>query len=385
MTARPSESAPPDSAVAATDRRFMRLALGQARRGLGRSSPNPAVGAVVVKDGAVVGRGFHARAGEPHAEVHALAAAGAAARGAAIYVTLEPCNHHGRTPPCTQAILAAGIARVVYGASDPNPKAQGGGEFLRQAGLAVTGGVLEAACRAEHRFFLTHVTQHRPHVVLKTAATLDGRTATVSGDSRWVTGPAARREVHRWRNWCDAICVGIGTALADDPQLTCRLEGGRDPLRVIVDTSLRLPATAKVLDPASPAGCLVACGPRPDPARRAALEAAGAQVLPLPRGDDGRVDLGALLTALGRRGVTSLLLEGGAGLAWGFVRAGLVDEVMYFLAPKLIGGAAAPGMIGGRGFARMAEALPLGRVRVRRLGDDLCLSAPVMAAPFPPA
>ena len=372
---------PPDPAAVAADRRFMRLALRQARRGLGRSAPNPAVGAVVVKDGAVIGQGFHALAGSPHAEVHALAAAGEAARGATIYVTLEPCNHHGRTPPCTRAILAAGIARVVYGASDPNPKAQGGGEFLHRAGLAVRGGVLEEACRAEHRFFLTHVTRRRPHLILKTAATLDGRVAAAGGDSGWVTGPAARREVHRWRDWCDAIALAIGTALADDPQLTCRLKGGRDPLRVIVDTALRLPPGAKVLDPASPAGCLVACGPRPDPARRAALEAAGAQVLPLPLGDDGRVDLAALLDELGRRGVTSLLLEGGAGLAWGFVRAGLVDEVMYFFAPKLIGGAAAPGMIGGAGFARMAEALPLGRVRVRRFGDDLCLSAPVATVP----
>lgn len=374
---------PPDPAAAAADRRFMRLALRQARRGLGRSAPNPAVGAVVVKDGAVIGQGFHALAGTPHAEVHALAAAGEAARGATIYVTLEPCNHQGRTPPCTRAILAAGIARVVYGASDPNPKAQGGGEFLRQAGLAVSGGVLAQACQDEHRFFLTHVTQKRPHVILKTAATLDGRTAAHTGDSRWVTGPTARREVHRWRGWCDAICVGIGTALADDPQLTCRLPGGRDPLRVVVDTNLRLPARAKVLDPSSAAGCLVACGPRPDPNRRAALETAGAQVLPLPLGDDHRVDLAALLSELGRRGITSLLLEGGAGLAWGFVRAGLVDEVMYFFAPKLIGGANAPGMIGGEGFALMAQALPLGRVRVRRFGEDLCLCAPLAPRPAP--
>ena len=355
--------APP--ADPALDRRLMRQALRLARRGLGRSAPNPAVGAVVARDGVIVGRGFHAQAGTPHAEVHALAQAGQAARGATIYVTLEPCNHQGRTPPCTRAILAAGIARVVYGAGDPNPKAQGGGEFLRAQGLVVTAGVLAEACAHEHRFFLTHVTKHRPHVILKTAASLDGRTATHSGDSRWVTGPAARAEVHRWRAWCDAICVGVGTALSDDPQLTCRRPGGRDPLRVIVDTSLRLPPSAQALDPASAAGCLVACGPHPDPARRAALAAAGAQVLPMPTGTDGRVDLAALLAELGRRGVTSLLLEGGAGLAWGFVAAGLVDEVMYFFAPKLVGGATAPGMIGGEGLARMADALPLGPIAGR--------------------
>ncbi|MFH1061133.1 MAG: bifunctional diaminohydroxyphosphoribosylaminopyrimidine deaminase/5-amino-6-(5-phosphoribosylamino)uracil reductase RibD, partial [Pseudomonadota bacterium] len=354
----------------ALDRRCMRRALSLARRGLGRSAPNPAVGAVVARDGVILGEGFHALAGAPHAEVHALAAAGAAARGATIYVTLEPCNHHGRTPPCTQAILAAGIARVVFGASDPNPKAQGGGEFLAGRGLAVSGGVLGEACRDEHRFFLTCITKKRPHVILKTAATLDGRTAATTGDSKWVTGPAARREVHRWRNWCDAICVGAGTALADDPRLTCRLRGGRDPLRVIVDTGLRLPPTAKVLDPAASAGCIVACGPRPSQTRRAALEAAGAEVLPLPEGPGG-VDPAALLAELGRRGVTSLLLEGGAGLAWGFLAAGLIDEVMYFFAPKLIGGAAAPGMIGGAGFSKMAVAVPLGPVTVKRFGDDV--------------
>jgi diaminohydroxyphosphoribosylaminopyrimidine deaminase/5-amino-6-(5-phosphoribosylamino)uracil reductase len=367
------------------DRSFMRQALRLARRGLGRSSPNPAVGAVVVRDGVVVGRGFHALAGTPHAEVHALAEAGELARGADIYVTLEPCNHQGRTPPCTRGILAAGIARVVYGASDPNPKAMGGGEFLAAQGLTVVPGVLREACQDEHRFFLTHVIKHRPHVILKTAATLDGKTATEGGDSRWVTGGSARREVHRWRNWCDAICVGIGTALADDPQLTCRVKGGRDPLRVIVDTGLRLPPGAKVigmaLDKASPARCIVACGPQPPARRRAALEKAGAEVLPLPLSlpkGPGGVDLAALLAELGRRGVTSLLLEGGAGLAWGFVSAGLVDEVMYFFAPKLLGGAAARPMLGGAGFGKMAEALELGPVAVKRFGPDVMLRARVV-------
>jgi diaminohydroxyphosphoribosylaminopyrimidine deaminase / 5-amino-6-(5-phosphoribosylamino)uracil reductase len=191
-----------------------------------------------------------------------------------------------------------------------------------------------------------------------------------------VTGPAARQEVHRWRNWCDAICVGSGTALADDPQLTCRLKGGRDPLRVIVDTSLKLPPTAQVLNPASPAGCLLACGPTASARRRAKLEKEGAEVLPLPAGPGG-VDLHALLAELHRRGVSSILLEGGAGLAWGFLSAGLVDEVMYFLAPKLIGGAAAPGMIGGAGFEKMALALALGPLSVKKFGDDLCLGARV--------
>lgn len=358
------------------DRARMRRALACARKGLGRSSPNPAVGAVVVRDGRIVGRGYHHQAGTPHAEVHALRQAGELAQGASIYVTLEPCNHQGRTPPCTRAILEAGISRVVYGASDPNPKAQGGGAFLRSQGLEVLSGVLAQECAAEHRFFLTSVSRGRPHVILKTAATLDGRTATRSGDARWVTGPAARQEVHRWRNWCDAICVGSGTALADDPQLTCRVKGGRDPLRVIVDTRLKLPPTARVINPASNAGCLIACGPNAPARRRARLEKEGAEVLALPAGPGG-VDLPALMAELHRRGVTSILLEGGAGLAWGFVAAGLVDEVMYFLAPKLIGGAKAPGMIGGAGFDKMAQALDLGPVSVKKFGEDFCLSAMV--------
>ena len=356
----------------------MRLALGQARRGLGSSSPNPAVGAVVARQGQVIGRGYHARAGQAHAEVKALAQAGAAAQGATVYVTLEPCHHQGRTPPCTQALMAAGVARVVYGAADPNPRvAGGGGAWLAGQGVAVSPGVLGAACAWEHRFFFTHVTQKRPHVILKTAATLDGKTATRTGHSRWVTGEAARRRVHRQRAWCDAICVGIGTALADDPQLTCRLPGGRDPLRVVVDRGLRLPPNAKVLDPDAGGGCLVACGPHPPARARAKLEAAGAQVLPLPLGPDG-VDLAALLRELGSRGITSLLLEGGAGLAWGFVAAGLVDEIMYFLAPKIIGGAGAFPMVGGQGFATMDQALRLEKPRIRRLGDDLLLQARVL-------
>ena len=354
----------------------MRLALRLARKGLGRSSPNPAVGAVVVAAGKVVGRGFHALAGQPHAEVHALAAAGPAARGADIYVTLEPCNHAGRTPPCTKAILEAGIARVFYGAADPNPKATGGGDYLRAQGLEVTGGVLAEACEHEHRFFLKHVLSGRPYVVLKTAATLDGKTAAAGRPGGAITGPQSLRQVHRMRNWLDAICVGSGTALADDPSLTCRLRGGRNPLRVIVDTGLKLPPTAKVLDPAAPGGCLVACGPRPPAARRRALEKAGAEVLALPK-YQGRVDLAALLDELGRRGLVSLLLEGGAGLAWGFISRGLVDEIAYFFAPKLVGGLAAPPMIAGQGRPALDRAIRLSGARVRRFGADFLITARV--------
>lgn len=359
------------------DRACMGRALRLARRGLGKSSPNPAVGAVVVAGGQVVGKGCHQKAGTPHAEVHALSDAGPKARGATIYVTLEPCHHKGRTPPCTQAILEAGISRVVYGASDPNPKvAGGGGRFLRSQGLEILSGVLQERCEHEHRFFFTHITTGRPHVALKTAATMDGRTDTHAATGSRITGEAAGKYVHRLRGWLDAICVGSGTALGDDPSLTCRLPGGRDPLRVVVDTSLKLSPTAKVINPGSAAGCLVACAKEAPAERRAALERAGAQVLALPAGEGG-VDLNALLEALGKRGVISLLLEGGSGLAWGFLSAGLIDEVYYFFAPKLIGGADAPGMIGGAGFSKMAEAVNLQKPRIRRFGDDVLLWARV--------
>lgn len=352
----------------------MRRALALTRRGLGTSSPNPAVGAVVVAGGLVVGQGWHAKAGELHAEVHALRQAGPLARGAAIYVTLEPCHHDGRTPPCTQAVLAAGIERVVYGASDPNPRvAGGGGAYLAGKGLAVTPGVLGQACEWEHRFFITHVTTGRPHVILKTAATLDGKTATATGHSRWITGPASRRFVHRLRGWVDAIMVGAGTALADDPQLTCRLPGRPNPLRVVVDSNLRLPSGAKVLDPSQEPGCLVACVQDAPEAQAQRLDQAGAQVLRLPAGPEGRVDLAALLAELGSRGVSSILAEGGAGLAWSLLSDGLVDEVMYFFAPKLVGGARAPSMVGGPGLERMDQAWRLRRPVVRRFGDDVML------------
>jgi diaminohydroxyphosphoribosylaminopyrimidine deaminase/5-amino-6-(5-phosphoribosylamino)uracil reductase len=359
------------------DRRFMRLALNQARKGLGRSSPNPAVGAVVVKNGQVLGRGYHNKAGTPHAEVHALAAAGDLAKGATIYTTLEPCHHSGRTPPCSRGVMAAGITRVVYGASDPNPKAEGGGAWLKKQGVEVLAGVLQEACEEEHRFFLTSITKARPHVLLKTAATLDGKTATHTGHSRWVTGEASRRYVHKLRTWLDAICVGSGTALADDPSLTSRIPGGRDPMRIIVDSGLKLPVTAKVLDPMADGGCLVACAEDAPVERERALNDAGAQVLRLSRGPGG-VDLHELMNALTQRRITSLLLEGGAELAWGFLQAGLVDEVMYFFAPKLIGGWQAPSMLGGTGFTEMSQAKKLTKPLLRRLGDDILLYSKVI-------
>ena len=350
--------------------RFMRLALREARRGLGRTSPNPAVGAVLVKGGRVVGRGHHARAGAPHAEVMAIRDAGASARGADLYTTLEPCDHFGRTPPCSLAILEAGVRRVLSGSGDPNPRVNGRGiRRLRRAGVEVETGLLSEACDAINQPWFRFITTGRPHVTLKVAATLDGRIATASGDSRWVTGGEARAHVHRLRSAVDAVLVGSGTARADDPRLTARLPGGRgrDPIRVVLDSRLELPATLRLFRQRSAAATLVAHVAGTPPAR----PPRGVEYLRC-RVKRGRVDLPDLLSRLGKRGVTRLLVEGGAQVNRAFLDAGLVDQLLLFVAPKIAGGGIA--WIGGKGAARMAEALPVLDLRVRRMGRDLLFS-----------
>ncbi len=361
----------------AADRCFMGLALRLARRGAGHTSPNPMVGAVVVRKGVIVGRGFHRRVGGPHAEVEALVDAGAAARDATLYVTLEPCNHQGRTPPCTQAVLAAGIGRVVIASLDPNPRVTGGGaEFLRQQGVTVETGLLEAEARKLNEAFFKAITTGLPWVIAKVAATLDGKIATRTGDARWITGEAARAWVHRLRHQVDAILVGRGTVAADDPQLTTRLPRGRgqDPIRIILDSTLSLPVTARVFRNDSPAPTWIACTPPAPVARREALQAGGAEVLVIPGGDHG-VHLPELLRVLGGRQVQSLLVEGGAEVFWNFFSQGLVDKAHFCFAPKLVGGGHAPGILGGEGVALMRDALSLQGLTVRRLGEDLLVSA----------
>ena len=355
------------------DADFMRQAIALARRGLGRTSPNPPVGAVVVARGRVVGRGWHRRPGAAHGEAMALRAAGARARGATLYVTLEPCNHHGRTPPCTEAILAAGVRRVVFGARDPNPHVRGGGAArLRRAGVEVLGGVERVACEELIAGFVSLVRRGRPLVTLKLAATLDGRIATSSGDSRWISGPAARALVHRWRDEMDAVMVGLGTVLADDPRLTCRRRGGRDPLRVVVDSRLRIPLTARVLTKeAAPATLVASVTSRGR--KLSALRARGATVLSLP-GRGGRVSLRRLLDALGQRGVATVLLEGGATLAAAALREGLVDRLHVFLAPRVIGGDGLP-MLAPLGVRRLRGAPRLRWLGAERVGDDWLLRA----------
>jgi diaminohydroxyphosphoribosylaminopyrimidine deaminase/5-amino-6-(5-phosphoribosylamino)uracil reductase len=363
------------------DDRFMARALELAARARGLTSPNPLVGAVIVRDGVAVGEGFHRAAGEPHAEVDALGAAGADARGATMYVTLEPCAHHGRTPPCAPALGAAGIRRVVVATDDPNPLVAGRGyDVLMAAGIEVVRGVLERHAVVMNRMFLTAMRERRPHVTLKAAASLDGKIADAQGASKWITGDAARAHAHQLRSEVDAIVVGIGTVLADDPALTVRLEGRwpREPLRVVLDSSARTPTSARLIQGATSSRALIAVGADAPEARVRALEATGAQLVRCPD-PNGRVSVAALLTELFARDVRGLLVEGGAEVAASFVDAGLVDRVAMFLAPLIVGGREAPSLVGGAG-RDLKRALPLGALEVRRLGDDVLVEADVRRA-----
>lgn len=358
----------------------MRRALDLAERGWGRVSPNPLVGAVIVSpQGDIVGEGWHEGPGTDHAEAMALAGAGHRSRGATVVCTLEPCNHFGRTPPCTQALIDAGVARVVVAATDPNLDGDAPGlAELRAAGVEVAHGLLEVEARRQNAAFERHVTTGRPFVILKSAATLDGKTAAVDGSSKWITSPQARADAQRLRAWADAIVAGARTIADDDPSLTIRderWEHARRPLRVIVDSAGRVSPTARVFDDAAPT--LVATTDRTPEERVRAWADTGAEVLVLDRDASGSVDLDALLRALGKRDVQGVLVEGGATLAWSFVRDRLVDRLVAYLAPKLLGGASATGVITGGGFAPVDAALPLEFERVERIGPDLKVEARV--------
>lgn len=367
------------SDASAAEQALMARALGLAAEGRGATSPNPMVGAVLVKDGEVVGEGFHPRAGEPHAEVFALRAAGERARGATLVVTLEPCCHQGRTGPCTEAVISAGVARVVVAAVDPNPLVAGRGvQRLEDAGLSVVSGVMAAEAERLNEAFNHWILTRRPLVTLKLATSLDGRIAARTGSSRWITGAAARARVHALRAASDAVAVGIGTALADDPLLTARGVPGRwdPPVRVVLDSSLRLPPAARLLDPALPGAVLIATAAPPGDPRGRALTDAGAELLHLP-GERGQVDLRALMAALGGRAgrpVTSLLVEGGGTLAGALVRADLVDKLVLHQAPLLLGGDAVAA-VGPLGLDAPGDAPRLVIDGVARLGDDVELIA----------
>lgn len=354
----------------------MARAAALAYRALGRTSPNPAVGAVIVRGGRVAGEGWTRPVGGPHAEVVALRRAGARARGATLYVTLEPCAHHGRTPPCIDAVIAAGIARVVVGVGDPNPRVRGRGfRALRAAGIDVTTDVLADEVGAVSAWFRHYIVRGRPFVMLKLAASLDGRIATARGESRWISGPAARRWVHQLRNHVDAVMVGSGTVLADDPALTCRLRGGRDPIRIVVDGQLRTPLRARVVRQRSSAPTLIATTASAPAARRLALARAGAEVLVVP-GVRGHVALPALFRALAARGIVSVLLEGGGELAAAALRAQVVDRALLVSAPLLLGGDGRP-MLGSLEVGRLARAPHVADPIFSRLGPDLLIEGPV--------
>lgn len=355
------------------DRQYMQRALDLAAKGAGFVSPNPMVGAVVVKDGQVIGEGYHQAAGGPHAEVHALNAAGSSARGATLYVTLEPCNHFGRTPPCTEKIITAGIRRIVVAMADPNPKVKGGGnDYLKAQGIEVACGVCQEDARKLNESFIKSITTGLPFVILKMAATLDGRIATRTGDARWVTGEAARARVHAMRHAMDAIMVGIGTVAADDPSLTTRLKSGRgvDPVRVILDTHLKLNPAARLLASGSNAATYVVCAPDAGSQKKQRLMEKGAEILEIPL-RDGYIDLSHLMMRLGRMGITSILVEGGGQVAAGALNSGIVDKVALFYAPKLLVSDQGVPMCRGEGPVKMKDALALKNVDVSRVGEDI--------------
>ncbi len=359
---------------------MMKLALAEAERGRGKTRPNPMVGCVIARGDTVISVGHHVRAGAAHAEVAALGRAGAQARGADVYVTLEPCSHVGRTGPCADALIAAGVKRVFVGSRDPNPRVLGRGlRRLRAAGIRVEVGLLGAECRALNEAFAFAMTYGRPYVVAKMAQSLDGRVATATGASKWITSAGARRRGHLLRAELDAIVVGAGTVMADDPRLTCHAVRGLDPVRVVLDTHARTPVGARVVLAAqqSKAPTLICTGPRPSPQRRLALERAGALVLPCKLGPNGKLALTAVLQHLTDRSVMSVLLEGGPTALGAFFDAQLVNKVVVFMSPSILGGRQALSSVLGQGVAGLAERHWLHKLRTESVGRDLIITADV--------
>lgn len=358
--------------MTSTDIRFMRRALTLARKGVGRTAPNPAVGCVIVRDGQVVGEGWHKKAGTPHAEVHALQQAAERAQGADVYVTLEPCSHFGKTPPCSDALIKAGVRRVLVGMVDPFDQVSGKGiAQLRKAGIEVEVGVLEDACRELNKGFVKYVTSGVPYLIYKSAMTMDGNIATVTGNSRWVTSEASRKYVHRLRDVCDAVMVGVDTILVDNPQLTVRHVRGRSPLRVIVDTHLRTPESVSVLTgPLARKTIIATCEANPKVHRRYELQ--GATVMVCDE-FDGRVSMADLLRKLGRFGIQTILLEGGSRLAGDALRKGLIDECIFFYAPKVVGNGFAPFTL--NGIETMDNAIRMKITQVGMSGPDVVVHA----------
>lgn len=358
-----------------TGQDYMKRALELAKKGAGHTSPNPMVGCVVVKDGRIVTEGYHERYGEFHAERNALTRCEEDLTGAEMYVTLEPCCHQGNTPPCTDIIIERSIGKVYVGSMDPNPKVAGKGvKILQEHGIEVETGVLEKECLALNEIFFYYITTGIPYVAMKYAMTLDGKIASCTGDSKWVTGETARRHVHELRKQYSAILAGIGTVLADDPMLNCRIEEGVDPVRVVCDSSLRIPLSSQLVKTAGDIPVIVAYA-KENPEKEKALLQAGVELI--SAGRDGRVDLAVLMRELGKRKIDSVLVEGGGAIHGSLLKSGLVQKIFCYLAPKLIGGREAGSPVEGDGFSRMKDALPVKEMEILPLGEDICISGRV--------
>ncbi len=357
------------------DQHFMKMALNLATKGEGFTSPNPMVGAVIVKDGKVAGKGYHKKAGAAHAEVEAIDNAGVAAKRSTLYVNLEPCNHFGRTPPCTEKILAAGIKRVVVAMNDPNPDVTGGGtDYLKNQGLEVTLGVCQDEAKKLNEAYVKYVRTKRPFVIVKCATTLDGRIATKTGDSKWVTGQESRRFVHRLRHAYDAIMVGIDTVKKDDPSLTARPDNmpGADPIRVILDTELSISEDAKVLRLDSDCDTIIITGNLVSRDKKVRIENKGVKVIEAPV-KNGLIDFDPLMDQLGALGITSLLIEGGSRVIASALAAGVVDKIAFFYAPKILGGDDGVPVCKGPGPDLMNQCISVKDIKVRRFGDDVMI------------
>jgi diaminohydroxyphosphoribosylaminopyrimidine deaminase/5-amino-6-(5-phosphoribosylamino)uracil reductase len=352
------------------DEKWMKRALRLAEAGRGRTSPNPVVGAVLVKSGKVVGEGYHSKIGEAHAEMIAVRQAGEKARGAVLYINLEPCTHYGRTPPCVPQVIKAGVKRVVIGMEDPNPVVNGKGiEALRRSGLDVKVGVLARECQRLNEAFCKYILKKVPFVVLKVAATLDGKIATRTGDSKWISGEASRRFVHKLRDEVDGVLVGVGTVLRDDPLLTARMKEGGEPYRIVLDSRLKIPEEAKIFEYFPSKVILATTGFAPqDKIER--LEKRGVRVLIIDS-KEGRVDLRSCLRKLGEIGIMNLLVEGGSQVNGSFLDEALIDKFVLFLSPRLIGDPQALGIFGGRGVSNLKEAIGLKEIKTKRIGEDI--------------
>ena len=364
----------PESKEMMTANKYMRRALVIASRGRGFVSPNPMVGAVVVKDGKIVGEGWHKEFGGDHAEVIAISVAGEQANGADLYVNLEPCSHHGKTPPCTDLIIRSGIKKVLIGLQDPNQLVNGKGvAILQHHGIAVQTGILEIESKKLNEVFIKFITTRKPLVVFKYAMTLDGKIATVDNASRWITGEESRKIVHRLRHSISSVMVGVNTVIYDDPMLNVRLAGRKfkQPIKIIADSHLRISMEAKALS-SEPQLCLIATTEKADKGKVIELRRRGSQVLICPE-KDNRVDLHFLFDQLGRMDIDGILLEGGSTLAFSALKYGLVDKVVAFIAPKILGGASAPTPVGGAGIGAMEDAMNLYAMRVRKIGADLMI------------